>query len=124
LAEFAYNNSVTQVTKLTPFYTNYEYYLKTIWTSSEESKNPASKAYANWIKGTHNRAMQALERTKENMSKYYNQYHQPQLKYEEEDEGITQCEKHLDGSTYEEASNQALRTVLGTCQSWQTCLST
>jgi transposase InsO family protein len=46
LAEFAYNNAVTQATKLTPFYTNYGYHAKTIWTSLEESKNPASKAYA------------------------------------------------------------------------------
>jgi hypothetical protein len=81
LAEFAYNNSVTQATQLTPFYTNYRYHLKTIWTSSEESKNPASKAYAYWIKPTHNRALQALEKTKDNMSKYYDQYHQPQPDY-------------------------------------------
>jgi hypothetical protein len=30
LAEFAYNNSVTQATQLTPFYTNYRYHPKTI----------------------------------------------------------------------------------------------
>jgi hypothetical protein len=46
LAEFAYNNSVTQATQLTPFYTNYTYHPKAMWTSSEEFKNPASKAYA------------------------------------------------------------------------------
>jgi hypothetical protein len=44
LAEFAYNNSVTQATQLNIFYTNYGYHLKTIWKTSEESKNPASKA--------------------------------------------------------------------------------
>jgi transposase InsO family protein len=45
LAEFTYNNSVTQATQLTLFYTNYGYHSKTIWTSSEESKNLASKTY-------------------------------------------------------------------------------
>jgi hypothetical protein len=86
LAEFAYNNSVTQATQLTPFYTNYGYHPKTIWTSSEESKNPASKAYAHWIKATHDRATQALEKTKDNMSQYYDQHHQPQPSYEVGDE--------------------------------------
>jgi hypothetical protein len=86
LAEFAYNNSVTQATQLTPFYTNYEYHPKIIWISSEEFKNPASKAYAFWIKATHDRAMQALEKTKDNMSKYYDQHHQPQPEYQVGDE--------------------------------------
>jgi transposase InsO family protein len=57
LVEFAYNNSVTQAIELTPFYTNYGYHPKTIWTSSEKSKNPTSKAYVYWIKATHDRAM-------------------------------------------------------------------
>jgi hypothetical protein len=30
--------------------------------------------------------MQALEKAKDNMSKYYNQHHHPQPDYEEEDE--------------------------------------
>jgi hypothetical protein len=86
LAEFAYNNSVTQATQLTPFYTNYGYHPKSISTSSEETKNPASKAYAHWIKATHDRAMEALEKTKDNMSKYYDQHHQPQPSYKKGDE--------------------------------------
>jgi hypothetical protein len=86
LAEFAYNNSVTQATQLTPFYTNYGYHSKTIWKSSEETKNPPSKAYALSIKATHDRATQALDKTKDNMSKYYDQQHQPQPSYEEGDE--------------------------------------
>jgi hypothetical protein len=86
LVEFADNNSVTQATQLTQLYTNYEYQPKTIWTSSEETKNPATKAYAHWIKATHDRAMQALEKTKDNRSKYYDQHHQPQPSYEEGDE--------------------------------------
>jgi hypothetical protein len=64
LAEFAYNNFITQATQLTPFYTNSRYHPKTIWISSEKFKNPASKAYAQLIKVTHDRAMQALEKPK------------------------------------------------------------
>jgi hypothetical protein len=86
LAKFAYNNSVTQATQLTLFYTNYGYHPKTIWTTSEESNNPASKAYVHWIKATHYKAMQALEKTKDNMSKYHDRHHQPQPKYEDGDE--------------------------------------
>jgi hypothetical protein len=86
LAEFAYNNSVTQATQLIPSYTNYGYHLKAIWTSSEESQNPTSKAYAHWIKATHDRVMQALKKTKDNMSKYYDQHHQLQPGYQEGDE--------------------------------------
>jgi hypothetical protein len=86
LAEFAYNNSVTQATELTPFYTNYGYHPKTIRTTSKETKNPASKAYAHWIKATHDSTTQALEKTKDNMGKYYDQHHQPQPQYEEGDE--------------------------------------
>jgi hypothetical protein len=86
LAKFAYNNSVAQATQLTPFYTNYGFYPRTIETSSEESKKLGFKAYAHWIKATYDGATQALEKTKDNMSEYYDQYHQPQPKYEEGDE--------------------------------------
>jgi transposase InsO family protein len=43
LAEFTYNNSITQATQLIPFYTNYGFRPKAIWTSSEESKKSAFK---------------------------------------------------------------------------------
>ena len=71
LAEFAYNNSVTQATKMTPFYTNYGYNPRTIWPSDGEGKNPASKAYAHWMKEVHIRASKTLEDTRAAMSKYY-----------------------------------------------------
>jgi hypothetical protein len=80
LAELAYNNSVTQAIKLTLFYTNNLYHLKTIWTSNEETKNPASITYTYWIKATHYRTMLALEKTREKISKYYDQHHHVQLK--------------------------------------------
>ena len=71
LAEFAYNNSFTQATKMTPFYANYGYNPRTIWPSDGEGKNPASKAYAHWMKEVHIRASKTLEDTRAAMSKYY-----------------------------------------------------
>ena len=57
-----------------------------IWTTSEESKNLASKAYVHWIKVTDDRAMQALEKSKDNISKYYNQHCQDAPEYQIGDE--------------------------------------
>lgn len=82
LAEFAYNNSVTQATRMTPFYANYGYNPRTIWPSDGEGKNPASKAYAHWMRQVHERASQALKDTRASMSKYYDKGKQEHPKYE------------------------------------------
>jgi hypothetical protein len=42
--------------------------------------------YAHWIKATLDRAMQALEKAKDNMSKYSDQHYQPLPDYKEGDE--------------------------------------
>ena len=56
---------------MTPFYANYEYNPGTIWPSDGEGKNPASKAYAHWMKEVHTRVSKTLEDTRAAMSKYY-----------------------------------------------------
>ena len=56
---------------MTPFYANYGYNPHTIWPSDGEGKNPASKAYAHWMKEVHIRASRTLEDTRTEMSKYY-----------------------------------------------------
>ena len=56
---------------MTPVYANYGYNPCTIWPSDGEGKNPASKAYAHWMKEVHNRASKTLEDTRSAMSKYY-----------------------------------------------------
>jgi transposase InsO family protein len=43
LAEFAYNNSINTATQMTPFYANYDYHARTIWSFDQGIKNPASK---------------------------------------------------------------------------------
>jgi len=82
LAEFAYNNSITQATKMTPFYANYGFNPRTIWPSDKEGKNPASKAYGHWMKATHQRASIALQDTRASMSKYYDQKRQEHPNYQ------------------------------------------
>ena len=82
LAEFAYNNSITQATKMTPFYTNYGFNPKTLWPSNAEGKNLASKAYVHWMKSVHERASKTLEDTRASMSKYYDQKRQEHPNYQ------------------------------------------
>jgi hypothetical protein len=45
MAEFAYNNSVTSMTGLSPFYANYGYYPIASNPTATAVHNPASKAY-------------------------------------------------------------------------------
>jgi transposase InsO family protein len=82
LAEFAYNNSSTTATKMTPFYANYGYHPRTIWPSDQDIKNPASKIYAHWMKDIHQKAKEALESTRASMNKYYDQHRLPQPEFE------------------------------------------
>jgi hypothetical protein len=74
LAEFAYNNSVTTATNLSPFYTNYRFNPRTQWPRTDEVKNPASTAYAHWMKSIHEKARHTLQHTKDVMGKYYDQH--------------------------------------------------
>ena len=85
LAEFAYNNSITQATKMTPFYANYGYNPRTLWPSTTEGKNPASRAYTHWMTQVHQRAKEALENTRAAMSKYYDPKRQEHPNYKNRD---------------------------------------
>jgi hypothetical protein len=67
---------------MTPFYTNYGFNPKTIWPANTDGKNPASKAYAHWMKSVHERASKTLEDTRASMSKYYDQKRQEHPNYQ------------------------------------------
>ena len=43
LAEYAYNNSATTATQMSPFFPNYGFHPRTNWPVETESKNPASR---------------------------------------------------------------------------------
>ena len=72
LAEYAYNNSATMATPMSPFYMNYGFHPWTTWPVEKESKNPASRNYAHWIESMHDLCLKRLEETCERMGKYYN----------------------------------------------------
>ena len=71
LAEYAYNNSATTATQISPFYVNYGFHPWTTWPVEKESKNPASRIYAHWIQSVHDHCLKHLEETRERIGKYY-----------------------------------------------------
>jgi hypothetical protein len=81
MCEYAYNNSVTSATGLSPFYANYGYHLRTNWPVEAEVKNPASKNYVHWAASVHKWCHQALEETRESIGKYYDKKSKAAPKY-------------------------------------------
>ena len=71
LAEYAYNNSATTATQMSPFFANYGFHPRTNWPVEKESKNPASRNYAHWMESVHELCVKRLEETRECMGKYY-----------------------------------------------------
>ena len=71
LAEYAYNNSATTATQMSPFFANYSFHPQTNWPVENESKNPASRNYAHCMESVHELCVKHLEETRERMGKYY-----------------------------------------------------
>ena len=71
VAEHAYNNSVTNAHGMSPFYANYGFYPQTKWIKEREAQNPGTQLYTHWMQTTHLIAHEALDSTRESMSKYY-----------------------------------------------------
>jgi hypothetical protein len=72
MAEFAYNNSVTTGTGLSPFYTNYGFNLTATNPAAENSLNHASKVYVHWMHTIHQEARKGLETAQEWIRRYAN----------------------------------------------------
>jgi hypothetical protein len=70
MAEFAYNNSVTTATGLSPFYTNYGFHPTAANPAAANPRNPASTAYAYWMYSVHEDVIKALQATQERMHRY------------------------------------------------------
>ena len=72
MAEFAYNNSVTTGNGISPFYANYGFHPRTLDPPEEveEPVNPASTAYAHWMKAIQDEARKGLEAAQERMCRY------------------------------------------------------
>ena len=71
MGEYAYNNSVTTATGLSPFYANYGFHPRTSWPVEIEAMNPAGRNYAHWMVSVHAFCKKTLERTRERMSRHY-----------------------------------------------------
>ena len=71
LAEYAYNNSATTATQMSPFFANYGFHPRTNWPVEKESKNPASMNYAHWIESVHELCLSRLEEARQRMGRYY-----------------------------------------------------
>lgn len=69
-AEFAYNNSSSTATSLTPFYANYGFHPSANNPPEESSRNPGSRAYAHWMIQVHAKAIKHLKGSRDRMKKW------------------------------------------------------
>jgi len=72
MAELAYNNSVAMGNGISPFFANYGFHPRTLDPPEEadEPINPASTAYAHWMKAVHGDVRKGLETAHERMRRY------------------------------------------------------
>ncbi|CCC05678.1 hypothetical protein SMACR_09780 [Sordaria macrospora] len=66
-AEFAYNNSASSSTGLTPFYANYGYHPASHNHPDGAPRNPGSRLYAHWMTQVHDHAQEHLDRARQRM---------------------------------------------------------
>ena len=71
LAEHAYNNSATNVHKMTPFFANRRFQPQTEWVREKRARGPRAIMYAHWMQDIHRQGKQTLESRWELMKKYY-----------------------------------------------------
>jgi hypothetical protein len=70
MAEFAYNNSVTTATGLSPLYANYGFHPTAANPAAANPRNPASTVYAHWMYSVLEDIIKALEATQERIRCY------------------------------------------------------
>ena len=82
LAEHACNNSVTNAHGMSPFYADYGFHPQTELMKEREVQNPGAQLCTHWMQTIHIQAHEALEQTRESMSKYYDRKakQQPDIK--------------------------------------------
>ena len=71
LAVHAYNNSVTNAHRMSPFYANYGFHPHTEWMKESGAQNPGAQLYEHWMQTTNLKAHEPLDRMWESISKYY-----------------------------------------------------
>jgi hypothetical protein len=76
-AEFAYNNSVSSATGLSPFYANYGQHPNSLWGLEEiKGDRPTASHFVEWIRSVHDTCKQALKDTRERMGRYHDKNRQ------------------------------------------------
>jgi len=70
MAEFAYNNSNTNATGISPFYANYGFHPTATNPTAVLPLNPTSFAYGHWMHAVHGEARKSLDKTQEQMRRY------------------------------------------------------
>jgi len=70
MAEFAYNNSTTNATGISPFHANYGCHPSPTNTAAVLPQNPTSFAYSHWMHAVHGEARKMLDKTRERMRRY------------------------------------------------------
>jgi len=70
MAEFAYNNSVTMGSGMSPFYANYGYHPIAFDPAASGPLNPASKLYAHWMQAIHEESTKRQEVAHERIRRY------------------------------------------------------
>ena len=71
LAKYAYNNTATTATQMSPFFANYGFHPRTNWPVEKESKNPTSRNYTHCMESVHELCVKHLKETREHMGMYY-----------------------------------------------------
>ena len=74
MAEYAYNNSLTTATGMSPFFANFGFDPRTNWPIEAEAKNPASRNYVHWMTSVHTLCRRSLDTARETMAKYNNRH--------------------------------------------------
>src|SRR5258705_655509 len=67
---------------MSPFYANYGWTHRSNWPTEFEPQNPGSRLYTHWIEEVHKRVEQSLSKTRNKMSKHYDQKKQPPPPFE------------------------------------------
>src|SRR5690606_21533840 len=71
VAEFAYNNSESSATKMTPFYANFGFHPRSSWPTDKGSRNPYSQQLVHWMSAVTEKCREHLGLARDKMGKYY-----------------------------------------------------